>query len=116
MTTPASSADIAMDLLDDAAEAANAGLAGRVLGLVGFGPLGREIARRAAARGMEVLYADLEPGAGPQRRVLLGELLECSDFVMPIADGAASATLRARLKPGAWLIDYLGYVAATLDR
>jgi phosphoglycerate dehydrogenase-like enzyme len=114
MTTHASSAALAMDLLEDAAEGASSGLAGRVLGLVGLGALGCEIARRAAARGMEVLYCDLEPGAGPQRRVLLGELLERSDFVMPIADGASLSALRPRLKPGAALIDYLGYIASAL--
>ena len=114
MTISASSADIAMDLLEDAAEAANRGLAGGVLGLVGFGALGHEIARRAAARGMEVLYADLEPGAGPQKRVLLGELLERSDFVMPIADGAAVSALRPRLKSGASLVDYLSHIASAL--
>ena len=102
-----------MDLLEDAAEAVNSGLAGRVLGLVGYGALGREIARRATARGMEVLYADLEPGAGPQRRVLLSELLERSDFVLPLADGPATAALRTRLKTGAALVDYLGHISAT---
>ena len=110
MTTNPSSATLAMDLLEDAAEAANSGLAGRVLGLVGLGALGREIARRAFARGMEVLYADMEPGAGPERRVLLSELLERSDFVMPLADGAATSALRLRLKPGAALVDYLGHI------
>jgi phosphoglycerate dehydrogenase-like enzyme len=111
MITPGSSADIAIELLERKARALNgAGLAGKVLGLVGYGALGREIARRAASRGMEVLYADLEPGAGPHRRVLLSDLLEHSDFVMPIADGTIPADLRPRLKRGACLIDYLEHV------
>ena len=50
---------------------------------------------------MEVLYADLEPEAGPQRRVLLSELLAQSDFVTPIADGTALSALGPRLKVGA---------------
>ncbi len=100
------SADIAIELLG----ASRVALAGKVLGLVGYGALGREIARRAVARGMEVLYADLEPSAGPHRRVTLGELLEQSDFVIPLADAPAIATLVPRLKPGACLVDYLGHI------
>jgi hypothetical protein len=50
--------------------------------------------------------ADLAPGAGPQRRVVLSELLERSDFVMPLSDGATATALRPRLKPGAALVDY----------
>ena len=53
---------------------------GKVLGLVGYGALGRQIASRAALCGMEVIYADPEPGAGPCRRVLLGELLATSSW------------------------------------
>jgi len=102
-------ADIAIELLAQTARAANgAVLAGKVLGLVGYGVLGREIARRAVRRGMEVLYADLEPGAGPHRRVLLSDLLEHSDFVMPIGDGPVASVLLPRLKPGACLIDLFG--------
>jgi hypothetical protein len=42
--------------------------------------------------------------------VVLSDLLERSDFVMPITDGAAATELRPRLKPGACLIDYWAYV------
>ena len=108
MTTLGSTADIAIELLERTVN--RAALAGKVLGLVGYGALGREIARRAVSRGMEVLYADLEPGAGPHRRVVLSDLLERSDFVMPITDVAAATELRPRLKPGACLIDYWAHV------
>jgi D-isomer specific 2-hydroxyacid dehydrogenase-like protein len=107
MVTPRSRAEIAIELLE---RTAGAVLAGKVLGLVGYGALGREIAWRAVGRGMQVLYADLEPGAGPHRRVVLSDLLEHSDFVMPIADGQMPALLRPRLKPGACLVDFLGHV------
>jgi phosphoglycerate dehydrogenase-like enzyme len=97
--------DLAMQLL---LENAQREIAGKVLGLVGFGPLGRQIASRAVHYGMEVVYADSEPGAGPCRRVLLGELLATSDFVMPLEAGAVN-TLRDELfsvlmKPGAKLV------------
>ena len=111
MVTSGTSADIAIELLKRTARALNGpALGGKVLGLVGYGALGREIAWRAVGRGMEVLYADLEPGAGPHRRVVLSDLLERSDFVMPITDVAAATELRPRLKPGACLIDYWAHV------
>ncbi len=60
-------------------------LGGHVLGLVGFGQVGRRVARRAAAFGMEVLvhdpYLDTPPGAGVTVAPSLGELLRGSDFV-----------------------------------
>jgi len=84
-------------------------LRGKVLGLIGYGALGRQIASRAVRCGMEVIYADPEPGAGPCRRVLLGELLATSDFVLPL-DAGAMNTLRderfaVMMKPGAQLVE-----------
>ena len=83
-------------------------LRGKILGLVGYGALGREIASRAVTRGMEVIYADPEPGAGPYRRVHLGELLAVSDFVLPLEAGAANTLRDERfvvlMKPGAELV------------
>jgi len=58
---------------------------GRTLGLVGFGNIARQVATRAAAFGMRILYADpfvseqQVPIAG--RKVELGELLAESDIV-----------------------------------
>jgi phosphoglycerate dehydrogenase-like enzyme len=83
-------------------------LSGKVLGLIGYGPLGREIARRAARRGMQVVYTDDVPGRGPHKRVQLGELLRSSDFVMPVNGHAKSfnrAELVALMKPGARLVE-----------
>ncbi len=61
-----------------------AGLQGRTLGIVGYGRIGRAVARRAAASGMEVLYTDrtrLPDADPPARFVGLEELLSCSRVV-----------------------------------
>lgn len=109
MTAPSSEADLARDLVARLAAAAEPALSGKVLGLIGYGALGRHIACHAARRGLEVIYADPEPGAGPCRRVLLGELLARSDFVMPLSAEAANTLRDERffvlLKPGARLIE-----------
>ena len=55
------------------------------LGLVGYGQVGRRVARRALAFGMEILtfdpYLEAEPGEGVERVWSLDELLERADFV-----------------------------------
>jgi D-3-phosphoglycerate dehydrogenase len=60
-------------------------VAGRTLGLVGFGNIARQVAVRAASFGMEVLYADPYVEAGqyqvPGKKVELPELLRKADFV-----------------------------------
>src|SRR5947207_12020530 len=60
-------------------------LSGRTLGLVGFGNIAREVAVRAAAFGMKILYADpfvaAPPDGAPAIKVELDELLRNSDFV-----------------------------------
>jgi glyoxylate reductase len=60
---------------------------GKTLGVVGFGRIGRAVARRASGFGMRVLYSDAVP-ADPAlerelraRRVALPELLREADFV-----------------------------------
>ena len=82
-------------------------LAGKVLGLIGYGDVGREIARRAARCGMRVVYSDPVPGRGPHQRVLLSELLARSDIVIPLNGDPARLThadLAALMKPGARLV------------
>ncbi len=107
MTAPF--ADVAMNLLLNGSDPSRpVALSGKVLGLIGYGALGREIARRAAHRGMKVVYTADVPGRGPHQRVQLGELLRRSDFIMPV-NGHAKAFNRSELvalmKPGARLVE-----------
>ncbi|HEX9609827.1 MAG TPA: D-glycerate dehydrogenase [Candidatus Limnocylindria bacterium] len=60
---------------------------GATLGIVGFGRIGREMARRGRGFGMRILYRDVHPATPEEeaelgaRRVQLDELLRESDFV-----------------------------------
>jgi D-3-phosphoglycerate dehydrogenase len=60
-------------------------LSGRTLGLVGFGNIARQVARRAAAFGMRILFADpfVEEARDdvPGKRTELADLLAEADFV-----------------------------------
>ena len=93
------------------------GLIGRTLGLVGCGEIGGLVARRAAAFGMRVLYADTnalsparEQALGVERRSL-AELFEEADVVsvhvpgVPANAGLVGAAELARMRPGAWLVN-----------
>ena len=90
-------------------------IAGRTLGLVGFGNIARQVAVRAKAFGMRILYADPFVKQGqfdaPGAKVELHELLGESDFVSVhppltlqtrrmIDDDALS-----RMKPTAFLVN-----------
>ncbi len=60
---------------------------GATLGIVGFGRIGREMARRGRGFGMRILYHDVHPATPEEeaelgaRRVEMDELLRESDFV-----------------------------------
>ena len=60
---------------------------GATLGIVGFGRIGREMARRAGGFGMRILYQDVHPATAEDeaqlgaRRVEMDELLRESDFI-----------------------------------
>jgi D-3-phosphoglycerate dehydrogenase len=59
-------------------------LSGKTLGLVGFGRIARETARRAEALGMKIIYTDIAgemEGYGNYKFMALDELLKESDFV-----------------------------------
>ncbi|HUG98814.1 MAG TPA: D-2-hydroxyacid dehydrogenase [Gammaproteobacteria bacterium] len=89
-------------------------LAGRKLGIVGFGELGRGVARAAPAFGLEVLVSE-RPGAppGPPQggRLPFERLLAEADILSlhcPLTDatrGLIDAAALARMKPDALLIN-----------
>ena len=92
-------------------------LCGRTLGLVGFGEIGTEVARRTRAFGMEVVYwsrrrlpAEIEDEEGVGHRDLPSLLAE-SDFVslhVPLTaetERLIDAGALARMKPDAYLVN-----------
>ncbi len=88
-------------------------LRGKTLGIVGYGNIGRRVARAAKVLGMNVLVARL-PGrkyTKPQDRLSLTELLRCSDFVSlhcPLTESTRrlirEETLQ-NIRPGAALLN-----------
>ena len=92
-------------------------LAGRTLGIVGLGNIGKKVARRAAAFDMKIQYHDIvrltedQEDALGVRFVLLSELLRTSDVVslhVPLNEttrGLIGARELAAMKPGAVLIN-----------
>lgn len=92
-------------------------LAGKTLGLVGFGRIGQCLAQKAAAIGMQVQYYDVlfdSPNApakpeGPYRFVPQDELLATSDFVSlhcpALGQCLIGAETIAKMKDGAFLVN-----------
>ena len=88
-------------------------LRGRTLGLVGLGGVGSEMARIAAAFGMDVIAWNRSgvPAGVPAGSVTLEELLAASDAVslhlalVPETKGLLDASRLALLKPGGLLIN-----------
>ena len=92
------------------------GAKSRTLGLVGFGGIGKEIARRAVPFGMKVLYNCRHPHAEWETQYSvqyanLDALLAQSDYVCialpltPDTRGLFDEAMLARIKPGAVLIN-----------
>jgi D-3-phosphoglycerate dehydrogenase / 2-oxoglutarate reductase len=91
-------------------------IAGRTLGLLGLGAIGRAVARRAHALGMQVLAhdpalapetirsADAEP-ASAQEVVGRADFLSLHVPVLPETRGMVDARFLGRMKPGAFLIN-----------
>lgn len=101
-------------------------LAGSVIGLIGLGEIGREIAIRAAAFGMSIVYTqrkripvDEELALGA-RYMALGDLMSESDYIivqLPLNDstrGIIGPGELGRVKPGAILVNTAR--AALVDR
>jgi D-3-phosphoglycerate dehydrogenase len=90
-------------------------VAGRTLGLVGFGNIARQVALRAASFGMRVIYADpyINEGqfAAPGKKMELNALLGEADFVSlhppltPQTRKMISDDALSRMKPTAVLIN-----------
>lgn len=90
-------------------------LAGKTLGLVGFGAIGRETAKRALAFGMKVLAYDpfVKESAisSDVKLVELSELMASSDFIsihLPVNKGTlgiVSAEMLSKMKKPAYLIN-----------
>ena len=84
-------------------------LRGSTLGVIGYGAIGREVARIAKALGMRVLVND--PYVTDMDQTPLGELLKESDFVVPLAVATAetenlmNAAAFEKMKPGAYFIN-----------
>jgi len=85
---------------------------GKTIGIVGFGRIGRAVARRAAGFGMRILYNSPREASFPgATRVDLDALLANSDFVSlhcPLTDATRDLISReriARMKPGAILVN-----------
>jgi len=84
-------------------------IAGKTLGIVGYGSVGRETGRLAAALGMSIMACDLHARAPGLSR--FDEVLAHSDVVtlhMPLAEATRNlfdATVLAKMKPGAMLVN-----------
>jgi glyoxylate reductase len=86
-------------------------LHGATAGIVGFGRIGRAVARRLEGFGCEILHTRRAPSAGERGGVSLEELLERSDFVSvhspltPETRGLIGDEAFARMKPTAYLVN-----------
>jgi len=83
-----------------------------VLGIVGYGQVGRRVAQRAVAFGMSVLaYDPFVDIADVERVETLDDLLVCSDFVSlharatPQNENLIDTAALAKMKPGAFLVN-----------
>jgi D-3-phosphoglycerate dehydrogenase / 2-oxoglutarate reductase len=88
-------------------------LAGQVIGVVGLGAIGREVARKASALGLNVLAHDpyVESAPADVTLVDLDTLLRQSDYVtlhcplVPQTRGLIGAAAFAQMKPTAYLLN-----------
>ncbi len=84
-------------------------LRGSTIGIIGYGAIGREVARIAKAIGMRVLVND--PYVKDAQQTSMDTLLAESDFVVPLAvatpetENLMNAAAFARMKPGAFFIN-----------
>jgi D-3-phosphoglycerate dehydrogenase len=88
-------------------------IAGKTLGLVGFGNIGGLLGRKAAALGMDVIFYDVitPPDPGPARQVSLEEVLAQSDYIslhvpfLPATKNMLNAEALAKMKDGVYIVN-----------
>jgi D-3-phosphoglycerate dehydrogenase len=84
-------------------------LRGSTIGVIGYGAIGREVARIAEALGMRVLIND--PYVSDAKGIPLDQLLSGSDFVVPLAvataetDNLIGKNAFSKMKRGAYFIN-----------
>jgi phosphoglycerate dehydrogenase-like enzyme len=92
-------------------------LAGKTLGILGLGAIGKNVARLAAALGLRVIGTKRRPEAVPHVAEVFPadgteKVLAQSDFVLlllpatPETDKLMDARRLAMMKPGAWLLNF----------
>ncbi len=92
-------------------------LNGTTLGILGLGAIGQEVARLAAALGMRVIGTRRRPAPVPHVAQVLAadrtdEVLAQSDYVLLLlpataeTDNLIDAGRLAKMKPGAWLLNF----------
>jgi D-3-phosphoglycerate dehydrogenase len=88
-------------------------IAGKTLGLIGFGNIGGLLGQKAAALGMDVIFYDVitPPDPGPARQVSLDEVLTRSDFIslhvpkLPATTNMLNAETFAQMKDGVFIVN-----------
>jgi D-3-phosphoglycerate dehydrogenase len=88
-------------------------VAGKTLGLIGFGNIGSLLGRKAAALGMEVIFYDVitPPDPGPAQQVSLDEVLNRSDYIslhvplLPATKNMLNAETIANMKDGVYIVN-----------
>ncbi len=88
-------------------------IAGKTLGLIGFGNIGGLLGRKASALGMDVIFYDVITPAdpGPARQVSLDELLAQADYIsmhvpkIPATTNMINAQTIAKMKDGVRIIN-----------
>lgn len=88
-------------------------IAGKTLGLIGFGNIGGALGAKAAALGMNVIFYDVvsPPDPGEAKQASLDEVLAQSDFIslhvpkLPATTNMLNTETFAKMKDGAYVIN-----------
>ena len=88
-------------------------IAGKTLGLIGFGNIGGLLGQKAAALGMDVIFYDVitPPEPGSARQVSLDEVLAQSDYIslhvplLPATKDMLNAGAFAKMRDGVYIVN-----------